>query len=135
MASPRANSDSLCLPTASWVRWVCCALVAVLSFGPGGLERAHVGVSHDHVSLASHDRDFGLHGDATPADTSDLELSAPCDTCRDLQLARLSQTGTGSAILSWSPAASAVDRFVSIAEQVRSIASPAHIRSRAPPTT
>lgn len=133
MASCNPKPRPIRRAPSALVCWLHFAVALVLSLGPGGLERAHVGASHDHLQLAS-------HGRATAAGTLDssgvnAELSAPCETCRELEWARLSQIGTGAPALSWAPTHEAADRFVPIAEQVRSIASPARIRSRAPPTT
>lgn len=120
---------------SNWVRWLCLALVALLWFGPGGLERAHVGVSHDHFRPTSHDGPAGTTGTEQSGNThSGSEMVASCETCRELQWARLSQTGTGSPIRCWDPVAIAVERFMPIVDQVRSVAVPAQIRSRAPPT-
>ncbi len=118
-----------------WWRWLCVALVVVFALGSGGLERVHVGVSHDHADLTALEHARGeAHAPGTSTG-SDRALSAPCDTCRELKWARQGQAGSGSASLAIAPPDDAADRFILFAEQVRSVASPADIRSRAPPTT
>lgn len=132
MAKPNDELRPTRRAPSAWVRWLHALIALVLTLGPGGLERAHVGASHGHTQLVSHARVAA--SDPLNSSGADAELSAPCETCRELELARLSQTGTGSPILSWTPTTGAIHHVVPIAEQVRSVGSPARIRSRAPPT-
>jgi len=132
LAATRAPSD--------WWRLLCFALIGVLCLGPGGLERAHIGVSHDHLHLATtitlhegHDHDAEQH--AHSAGFGGDELSASCDTCRDLEWARLTKTGTSTPALGFVHSEFAIDRCIPIDDQVRSIRAAASIRSRAPPIT
>lgn len=118
-----------------WWRWLSLALIAAMCLGPGGLERLHVGVSHKHTSpQAPHRSPTGVAAQAC-GEGSERELSAPCDVCRELEWARVGQTGTGSPVLVYSPTDFVVEGIIPIAEQVRSILSTASIRSRAPPIT
>lgn len=134
-----ADSDRLARvvgPTpGTWWRWLSLALIVAMCLGPGGLERLHVGVSHNHASRqAPHRSPAGAAAEAL-GEGSEREISAPCDVCRELEWARVGQTGTGSPVLVYSPTDFIVERVIPIAEQVRSIQSTASIRSRAPPIT
>lgn len=135
MRGRRLNSGSASLARTAWWRWLCVALVATLSLGPGGLERVHIGATHDHLEPASRGRGTVAGPAVQSSHGTDTEVSAPCDTCRELEWARLNQTGTCPAVLCYAPTGDVVDRFIPINEQVRAVESAAHIRSRAPPTT
>lgn len=119
----------------NWWRWLSLALIAAMCFGPGGLERFHIGLSHDHTSPGVRHTTLAETAAEIVGDGSDRELSASCDVCRELEWARIGQAGTGSPVLAYAPADFVVERVILIAEQVRSIQSTASTRSRAPPIT
>lgn len=132
LAASRAPSD--------WWRWLCFALIGVLCLGPGGVQRVHLAASHDHVHPAAsishseeHEHDAEHH--SFSAASGGDELSASCDTCRDLEWARLTKTGTPTPAPGCIHTDFAIDRCIPIDDQVRSIRPAASIRSRAPPIT
>lgn len=120
-------------------RWLCVALVAAIGLGPGGLERLHVGMSHDHggTSLATRGQPDGSRSlkdraRMAPAGAG-REMASRCEVCQELAWARLGQTGTGAPAIAPAPTEVVAERVQPIAEQARSIRATIAIRSRAPP--
>ena len=56
MAKPNDELRPIRRAPSAWVRWLHALIALVLTLGPGGLERAHVGASHGHTQLVSHAR-------------------------------------------------------------------------------
>jgi hypothetical protein len=138
MVTGRAEPLAVTRAPSDWWRWLCFALIGVLCLGPGGVQRVHLAASHDHLHLAAsitlhggHDHDAEQH--ANSAGFGGDEVSASCDTCRDLEWARLTKTGTPTPAPVYVHTDFAIDRCIPFDDQVRSIRPAASIRSRAPP--